>query len=63
MSFLGGAGGKEPACQFRSHKRRFWVSNPLEEVMAMHSSTLSYLENPMDRGVLIHVTVLRIAKS
>ena len=42
--FLGGAGGKEPACQRRRHKRRGfdpWVRKiPTEEGMATHSSFL-----------------------
>ena len=47
--FLGGASGKEPACQCRGHKRlRFnrWVRRE------GHSNPFQYscLENPMDRG-------------
>ena len=48
--FPGGAGGKEPACQFRRCKR--WVQSlgredPLEEGMATHSSILAW-RIPMD---------------
>jgi len=46
MSFLGGASGKEPDCQFRRHKRhRFnpWVRKiSLEEEMVTHSSILAW---------------------
>ena len=45
VGFPGGASGKEPACQFRRHKR-LWVrsllwEDPLEEGMATHSSVLA----------------------
>ena len=60
LGFLGGASGKEHACQCRRHE--MWVrslgqEDPLEEGMATHSSILffffplqySCLENPRDR--------------
>ena len=46
MGFPGGAGGKEPVCQCRRHKRLGfdpWVGKiPLEEGMATHSSILAW---------------------
>ena len=41
--FPGGAGGKEPTCQCRRHKR-LWVQweDPLEEGMATHSSIIAW---------------------
>ena len=42
---LSGAGHKEPACKYRTHKRHRvdpWVGNPLEEGMATHSSILAW---------------------
>ena len=46
VGFPGGAGGKEPTCQCRRHKR-LWVwslgwEDPLEEGMATHSSILAW---------------------
>ena len=52
MAFPGGASGKEPACQFSSHKRPGfdpWVGKILEEDMANYSRILA-LRIPMDRG-------------
>ena len=45
LDFLGGASGKEPACQCRKHET--WVlslgrEDPLEEGMATHSSILAW---------------------
>ena len=43
LCFLGGASGKEPACQGRRHKRHGfdpWVEYTLEEGMAVHPSIL-----------------------
>ena len=44
--FLGGASGKETACQCRRHKkpqvRSLGWEDPLEEGMAMHSSILAW---------------------
>ena len=59
---LGGAGGQEPACQCRRHKRhRFnpWVRKiPPEEGMATHSSILAWriqwTEEP--EGAIVHGT-------
>ena len=45
MGFLGGASGKEPACQFRRHKRPGfdrWVRKTPEKGMAAHSSILAW---------------------
>ena len=46
LGFPGGASGKEPACQFRRHKRSGLASlngeDPLEEGMATHSSILAW---------------------
>jgi len=46
LGFPGGASGKEPACQFRRHKRSGLASlngeNPLEEGMATYSSILAW---------------------
>ena len=46
LGFPGGISGKEPACQFRRHKRhRFdpWVGKiPLEKGMATHSSIFAW---------------------
>ena len=45
MAFPGGASGKEPACQFSSHKRPGfdpWVGKILEEEMATTSSILAW---------------------
>ena len=64
LGFPGGASGKEPACQYRRHKRRGfdpWVGkipgegngNPLQ---------YSCLENPMDRGAW-QTTVQGLAKN
>ena len=52
MGFPGGASGKEPACQFSSHKRPGfdpWAGKILEEEMANHSSILAW-RIPTDRG-------------
>ena len=38
--FPGGASGKEPACQYRRHKRCGF--SPLEEVLASDSSVLAW---------------------
>ena len=44
--FPGGASGKEPACQCRSHERRGFDSlggeDPVEKSMAIHSSILDW---------------------
>ena len=43
-NFLGGASGKEPACQCRRHEmqvRSLGQEDPLEEGMATHSSILA----------------------
>ena len=46
LCFPGGASGKEPACQYRRHKRHGfspWVGQiPLEKEMATHSSILAW---------------------
>ena len=44
LGFLGGASGKEPACQCRRHKRHRFnpLVDPLEEGIATHSSTLAW---------------------
>ena len=46
LSFPGGAGGKEPACQYRRHKRQIRHLGlgkiSLEEGMATHSSILAW---------------------
>ena len=42
---IGGASGKEPACQCRRHKRHksdLGGEDPLEEGMAAHSSILAW---------------------
>ena len=57
--FSGGASGKEPACQWRRHKRCGF--DPLEEVMATHSSLLAW-RIPMDRAAW-WATVHRVEKS
>ena len=64
MGFLGGVCGKEPACQFRRHKKlglNHWVEKiPWRE----HSNPLQYscLKNTIDRRVR-QATVHRVAKS
>ena len=46
MGFPGGTSGKEPVCQRRRHKRHWFDwwgrEDPLEEVMATHSSVLAW---------------------
>ena len=57
MGFPGGTSSKEPACQYRRHKRHRlgpWVRKiPLEQKMATHSSSLTWrvprTEEPTDR--------------
>ena len=60
-----GTSGKEPACQCRRHKTRWLQSlgqeDSLEEGMATYSS-ISCLENPMDRGAW-RAVVHMVAKS
>ena len=64
MGFIGGANGKEPACQCRGLKRcgfKLWVG---KIPGGGHAYPLHYscLEGPMDRGTW-QATVHRIAKS
>ena len=64
MGFSGGASGKEPACQFRRHKRRGfnpWVGR---FPGGGHGHLLQYscLENPIDGGAR-WATVPRVTKS
>ena len=45
MGFLGGASGKEPTCQCRSHETRVRSpgrEEPLEKGVAIHSSILAW---------------------
>ena len=58
--FSGGSSGKEPGCQWRRHKRCGF--DPLEEVMATHSSLLAW-RIPMDRAAAWWATVHRVEKS
>ena len=59
MLFPGGAGDKEPACQYMKHETKVWSlgqEDPLEKEMAVHSSILAW-RILMDRGAwsaLIH---------
>ena len=65
MGFPGGTSGKEPTCQGRRCKRhRFdpWVGKiPWRRAWQTHSS-ISCLENPMDRGPW-WATIHRVTKS
>ena len=65
MGFPGGASGKEPACQCKRQKRCgldpwFW-ENPLEEVMATHSSIIAWRIST--EGEAWKATIQRAAKS
>ena len=64
-AFLGGVSGKEPACQFRRHKRHGfdpWVEKiPWRRAWHSHSSILAW-RIPMDRGAW-QATVHRVEKS
>ena len=42
MGFPHGASGKESACQCKRHKRSLGWEDPLEEIMATHSSILAW---------------------
>ena len=52
QGFLGGASGKEPACQCRGHKSASSVPGSGRSPGGGHGNPLQYscLENPMDRG-------------
>ena len=62
--FPGGGSGKEPACQFRRHKRCGfdpWITK-IPWRRAWQPPPVLFLENPMDRGVW-QAAVHRVAKS
>ena len=65
VGFPGGAGGKEPACHCRRHKRQEFDPSvrkiPLEEGLATHSSILAW-RIPVDTGAWGE-TVYRVTKS
>ena len=52
MGFTSGASGKEPAYQYRKHKRRGFIPWSGSSPGGGHGNPLQYscLENPMDRG-------------
>ena len=62
--FLGGTTGKEPACQFRRHKRRWFDSWIRKTPGGGHDNPLQYfcLENPTDRGTW-WAAIHRVTKS
>ena len=66
MGFPGGAGGKEPTCQFRSLKRREfnpWIGKiPLEDNVATHSSILVWRIPWTDSSGGLHI-VYGVAKA
>ena len=63
-AYQGGAGGKEPACQWRRYKRHGCDPGLGRSPRGGHGNPLQYscLENPMDRGVW-RATVHGVAKS
>ena len=64
MGFTSGANGKEPAYQYRKHKRRGFIPWSGSSPGGGHGNPFQYscLENLMDRGVWL-VTVHGVAKS
>ena len=64
LGFPDGAGGKEPTCQCRKHKRHWfdtWVET-IPQRRAWQPTPVFSLENPVDRGAW-WATVHRAAKS
>ena len=62
LGFLGGAGGKEPACQCRRHETRVQCQgreDPLEEDVATHFSVLAWRIPWMGEPAGLQVTELQ----